>query len=80
LICPTLRNTHDPHLVPARLWQRHREIGGSGSTEPFQEHAGNERSLMMMNGWMGGGMWIWTAIGVLVVVLLVVAINKVSKK
>lgn len=26
------------------------------------------------NGWMGGGMWLWT------VVLLVVAINKVSKK
>ena len=35
---------------------------------------------MMMNGWMGGGTWFWTAIGVLVVVLLVVAINKMSKK
>lgn len=37
----------------------------------------------MMNysdGWMGGGMWIWTVIGVLVVVLLVVVINKRSKK
>jgi len=33
-----------------------------------------------MDGWMGGGMWIWTVIGVLVVVLLVVAINKLSKK
>jgi hypothetical protein len=29
---------------------------------------------------MGGGMWIWTVIGVLVVVLLVVVINKVSAK
>lgn len=29
--------------------------------------------------WMGGGMWIWTVIGVLVVVLLVVAIAKMSK-
>jgi uncharacterized membrane protein len=34
-------------------------------------------------GWMGGsgmggGMWLWTVIGVLVVVLLVVAINKLS--
>jgi len=28
---------------------------------------------------MGGGMWIWTVIGVLVVVLLVVAIAKMSK-
>ncbi len=33
-----------------------------------------------MNGWMGGGMWIWTVIGILVLVLLVVAINKMSKK
>jgi hypothetical protein len=29
---------------------------------------------------MGGGMWIWTVIGVLVVVLLVILINKLSKK
>jgi hypothetical protein len=37
----------------------------------------------MMNhadGWMGGGMWIWTAVGVVVVVLLVVAITKLSKR
>jgi uncharacterized membrane protein len=37
----------------------------------------------MMNytdGWMGGGMWIWTVIGVLVVVLLVVVISNLSKK
>jgi len=42
----------------------------------------NERSSMMNHayGWMGGGMWIWTVIGALVVVLLVVAINKVSAK
>jgi uncharacterized membrane protein len=32
------------------------------------------------NGWMGGGMWIWTVIGVLVVVLLVVVITKLSNK
>jgi len=32
------------------------------------------------NGWMGGGMWIWPVIGVLLVVLLVVVINKQSKK
>jgi hypothetical protein len=31
-------------------------------------------------GWMGGGMWLYTLIGVLVVVLLVVFINKQSKK
>ena len=37
----------------------------------------------MMNqtdGWMGGGMWIWAVIGVVVVVLLVVVISKLSKK
>lgn len=32
------------------------------------------------NGWMGGGMWMWMVIGVLVVVLLVVLINKLSRK
>ena len=32
-------------------------------------------------GWMGvGGMWTWTVIGLLVVVVLVVVINKVSVK
>ncbi|WP_282957367.1 hypothetical protein [Methylovulum psychrotolerans] len=41
----------------------------------------------MMNhtkGWMtdmmGGGMWVWTVIGVLVVVLLAALIIKLSKK
>ncbi len=33
-----------------------------------------------MNGWMGGGMWLWTWIAVLAIVLLVVAISKLSKK
>ena len=44
----------------------------------------NKRDFMMnqyggwMGGWAGGGMWLWTVIGVLVVVLLVVAIAKMS--
>jgi hypothetical protein len=29
---------------------------------------------------MGGGMWVWTLIGLLVVVLLVVVINKQPRK
>ena len=33
-----------------------------------------------MGGWMGGGMWVWTIAGILVVVLLVVVINNLSKK
>jgi len=33
-----------------------------------------------MCGWTGGGMWLWSAIGVAVLVLLVVAISKGSKK
>jgi hypothetical protein len=34
-----------------------------------------------MSGWMGGSaMWIWGVIGVLMVVLLVVAIGKMSKR
>jgi hypothetical protein len=32
------------------------------------------------DGWMGGGMWIWVVIGVVVVALLVVVIGKLSKK
>jgi len=32
------------------------------------------------NGWMGGGMWLWTVIAVVVVVLLVFVISKLSKK
>jgi hypothetical protein len=32
------------------------------------------------NGWMGGAMWLWTLIGVLVVILLVVLIARVSRK
>jgi len=37
----------------------------------------------MMNqtgGWMGGGMWIMPALGVLLVALLVMVIVKLSKK
>ncbi len=34
----------------------------------------------LMNGWSGGGMWLWPVIGTLVVVLLVVAIMKLAKK
>ena len=33
-----------------------------------------------MNSWMGGSMYIWPVVGTLVVVLLVVAIMKMSKK
>ena len=33
-----------------------------------------------MSGWTGGEMWIWAVIGVAVLVLLVVAIGKLSKK
>lgn len=33
----------------------------------------------MMNGWMGGGMWIWAVTCVHVVVLLVIVIVKLLK-
>lgn len=33
-----------------------------------------------MNGSMGEGMWIWTVVGVLLIVLLIVVINNQSKK
>lgn len=34
----------------------------------------------MMNGWMGGGMWTWTVIIVVAVVLLALVTGKKSKK
>ena len=33
-----------------------------------------------MPGWNGGGMWLWTVLGIVVVALFVVVISKVSKK
>jgi hypothetical protein len=51
-----------------------------------QRRRRNERNDMMndthgwMNGWSGGGMWVWTVIGIVLVALLVVAVSKLSKK
>ena len=33
-----------------------------------------------MDGWSGGGMWVWTVLGVVIVALLVAVISKLSKK
>ncbi|MEO6754265.1 MAG: hypothetical protein ABIP85_21010 [Chthoniobacteraceae bacterium] len=33
-----------------------------------------------MGGWSGGGMWIWVVLSVAIVFLLVLVINKLSKK
>jgi len=33
-----------------------------------------------MGSWAGGGMWVWTVVGIVVVVLLAVVINKLTKK
>jgi uncharacterized membrane protein len=33
-----------------------------------------------MNGWLGGGMWLWTVIGLVVVVLVVVMISRSYRK
>ena len=38
------------------------------------------QSNSWMNGWTSGEMWLWTVIGVGVIVLLVVAINRLSRK
>ena len=32
-----------------------------------------------MAGWFGGGMWIWTLIGVVAIILLDVMINRTSR-
>ena len=33
-----------------------------------------------MNGWSGGGMWVWTGLCLVIVALLVVVISKLAKK
>jgi hypothetical protein len=33
-----------------------------------------------VDGWAGGGMWLWAVIGVVVVALLVVVVAKLSSK
>ena len=52
--------------------------GGGGMTGSGQNMMGQTDGWM--GGWAGGGMWVWTVVGILVVVLLVVAISKLSKK
>ena len=66
-ICPSVERACGPHSPPGI------EEGSRGTQR-------NERSFMMMDGWAGGGMWVWTVIGVVVVVLLVVVISKLSRK
>ena len=48
--------------------------------QPAQERGMHHADGGWMGGWAGGGMWLWTVIGVLVIVLLVVVIVKLSKK
>lgn len=36
--------------------------------------------MMHTSGWFGSGMWIWTLIGEVAIVLLVVLINRISRK
>jgi uncharacterized membrane protein len=48
--------------------------------QPAQGHGMHDTDGGWMGGWAGGGMWLWTVIGVLVVVLLVVVIGKRSKE
>jgi uncharacterized integral membrane protein len=34
----------------------------------------------MLNGWMGGGIWLWALVGIILLVLLVVLIIPPRKK
>jgi hypothetical protein len=62
------------------------DLSNALSAGPQQQTTKRKQQNMMnhtdgwMGGWTGGGMWIWAVIGVAVLVLLVVAIGKLSKK
>jgi uncharacterized membrane protein len=60
----------------------HTRCQPNDNTEQKQETKNNmmNQTNGWMGGWTGGGMWLWTVIGVAVVVLLVVVISKLSKK
>jgi hypothetical protein len=56
---------------------------GVSTTSRPAESADPTKSGTVMhytNGWMGGGMWVWMVIGVLVAALLAVVIGKQSKQ
>jgi hypothetical protein len=70
-------------------WSQHNGLGHNKLFQDGMIYFGRtpiQKEILMnhMNGWadgwMGGGMVLWTPIGVLVVILLVVLIIKVSKK
>jgi hypothetical protein len=56
-------------------------FGVRSNTEAVASRRATKVFMMnQTNHWMGGGMWGWTVVGTLLVVLLVVAIVKVAKK
>jgi hypothetical protein len=63
------------HYLPAGVGRLKRN-----STQPKGAFMMNHNNGWMDGSWAGGGMWLWTLIGILIVVLLVVLINKVSRK
>ena len=58
--------TAEPH-IKRNLFMPHPEM--------MPHHVGG-----WMTGWGGGGLWIWAILGVVVVILLAVIVNKVTKK
>ena len=65
-------------MVSLCHWKPHKSYGN----DKVIPYCKGDKMMYQMNGWMGGGggMWVWTLVGVLVVVLLVVLIIKVSQK
>jgi uncharacterized membrane protein len=39
-----------------------------------------DQSAGHMYGWLGGGMWLWTVIGVLAIVLVIVMFSRTFRK
>lgn len=64
-------------IVGQSIFQPH---GHPYATSESKRKQHNMENMNYTSGWMGGGMWLWTVIGIAVVVLLVIVVINQKKK
>jgi len=62
------------------IWFPIQALSAEPADENMMNHTDGGNMMNHTYGWMGGWMWVWTAAGILVVVLLVAIIIKLFKK